>query len=82
MINSPAEGRICRFLGDISYPLYLVHYPLVYLYVAWISNNNGISVAGAWPFALLILAGSIALGYTALKWYDEPVRKWLRKKWA
>lgn len=80
LINSGIERRICKFLGDISYPLYLVHYPLVYFYVAWISNNKGITIAEAWPYALLILIGSIILAYAALKWYDEPVRKWLRKK--
>ena len=25
------SARICKFLGDISYPLYMVHYPLIYL---------------------------------------------------
>lgn len=33
-------------------------------------------------YALLILIGSIILAYAALKWYDEPVRKWLQKKIA
>ncbi|MBE7176146.1 MAG: acyltransferase [Mucilaginibacter polytrichastri] len=74
------ERRICKFLGDISYPLYLVHYPLVYFYVAWISDHNGVTLAQAWPYALLILVGGIALAYATLKWYDEPVRKWLRRK--
>jgi peptidoglycan/LPS O-acetylase OafA/YrhL len=79
-IYSQAERRICKFLGDISYPLYLVHYPIVYFYVAWISNHKGVTIAQAWPYALLILIGSIVLAYASLKWYDEPVRKWLRKK--
>jgi peptidoglycan/LPS O-acetylase OafA/YrhL len=84
--SSSAQGKtahkICRFLGDISYPLYLVHYPLVYFYVAWISNHKGVTIVQAWPYALLILIGSILLAYMALKWYDEPVRKWLRCKWG
>ncbi|MFT4094336.1 MAG: acyltransferase [Niabella sp.] len=79
-VQAHAERRICRFLGDISYPLYLVHYPLVYFYVAWISNHKGVTIVQAWPYALLILTGSIILAYASLKWYDEPVRKWLRKK--
>lgn len=82
MLHSPAEQRLCKFLGDISYPLYLVHYPLVYFYVAWISNNKGVTLVQAWPFALAILLGSIILAYVVLKWYDEPVRHWLRKKWG
>ncbi len=82
MIQSQREHKICKFLGDISYPLYMVHYPLVYFYVAWISDNKGITLSDAWPWALLILTCSIALAYAALKWYDEPVRKWLGKKFG
>jgi peptidoglycan/LPS O-acetylase OafA/YrhL len=82
LMQSQREHRVCKFLGDISYPLYMVHYPIVYFYVAWISNNKGITIAQAWPYALLILMCSIILAYAALKWYDEPVRKWLREKLA
>lgn len=78
--QSTTQGKLCKFLGDISYPLYLVHYPLVYFYVAWISNNQGITIVQAWPYALLILIGSIVLAYISLKWYDEPIRKWLKHK--
>lgn len=82
LIKPQGENSICKFLGEISYPLYLVHYPLVYFYVAWINNNKGTTLEQAWPYALLILLGGIALSYAALKWYDEPVRKWLRAKFA
>jgi peptidoglycan/LPS O-acetylase OafA/YrhL len=82
VMQNQAENRVCKFLGDISYPLYMVHYPLVYFYVAWISNHKGITITQVWPYALLVLTGSILLAYAALKWYDEPVRKWLRKKLA
>jgi len=80
VIHTERESRICKFLGDISYPLYMVHYSLLYFYVAWVSNHKGITISDAWPYALLSLVGSIALAYVSLKWYDEPVRKWLRQK--
>ncbi|OGX91304.1 acyltransferase family protein [Hymenobacter coccineus] len=80
VVQTQAEGRICKFLGQLSYPLYLVHYPLVYFYVAWISNHKGVTLAQAWPYASVILAGGIALAYASLKWYDEPVRRWLQTK--
>ncbi|WP_134088887.1 acyltransferase [Olivibacter sp. XZL3] len=80
VVQTERERKICKFLGDISYPLYLVHYPLVYFYVAWISDHKGVTIVQAWPYTLLILIGSIVLAYAALKSYDEPVRKWLRKK--
>lgn len=80
VIRSSTERKICKFLGDISYPLYLVHYPLVYFYVAWISDNHGTTITQAWPYALAILIGSMILAYISLKWFDEPVRQWMRKK--
>ncbi len=82
VMQTRREHTLCKFLGDISYPLYMVHYPLVYFYVAWISNHKGVTIVQAWPYALLILIGSIILAYAALKWYDEPVRKWLHQKLA
>jgi peptidoglycan/LPS O-acetylase OafA/YrhL len=48
--------------------------------VAWISNHKGVTIVQAWPYAFAILIGAIFLAYITLKWYDEPVRKWLRKK--
>jgi len=80
VLQSQTEGRLCKFLGDISYPLYLVHYPLVYFYVAWISKHKGVTLRQARPYALSILLGGIVLAYACLKWYDEPVRHWLRTK--
>lgn len=80
-VHTKREKSICKFLGDLSYPLYMTHYVLVYFYVAWVSNNEGITLAGALPMALLTFAGSIVLAYISLKWFDEPVRAWLRKKY-
>ena len=68
--------RVCKFLGDISYPLYMVHYPFIYLYYAWVKNEEltfGESLYGA----LAVVIGSIFLAYICLKLYDEPVRKYL-----
>jgi peptidoglycan/LPS O-acetylase OafA/YrhL len=82
VMQTQRENAICKFLGKISYPLYMVHYPLVYFYVAWISNDKGITMVQAWPYALLILIAAVVFAYVALRWYDEPVRKWLGKKLA
>lgn len=79
-ILHPNEDKICKFLGDISYPLYMTHYVLVYFYVAWISNHKGITLVEAWPTALLTFGGAIVLAIISLKLYDEPVRKWLHGK--
>ena len=73
------SARICKLLGDISYPLYMVHYPLIYLYFGWVKKEN-LTFAEAWPEALALVIGSIVLAYISLKLYDEPVRRYLTKR--
>ena len=72
--------RICRFLGDISFPLYAIHYPLMYLFYAWLIKNKIYTFTECWQMAALVYIGSILLAYLCLKCYDEPVRKWLSRK--
>lgn len=72
--------HVCRFLGRISYPLYLVHYPLVYVFFSWIYNYQSMGVAVVAMAAVSVFLLSIALAWGATVLYDEPVRKWLRKR--
>lgn len=71
--------KICKFWGDISYPLYAVHYPLMYILYAWVWDNN-ITRAQGWPQAVTVVIGSILLAYASLHLYDLPIRKWLSKR--
>ena len=65
-------SRVCKFCGDISYPVYVVHYPFMYLFYAWLwGGEEKILFAQAWPYALLVFFGSIALTYLILKVYDH-----------
>ena len=71
--------RICKFLGDISYPLYMVHYPFIYLYYAWVKNNN-LTFQESLLGAAGVVVGSILLAYICLRLYDIPVRKYLTNR--
>lgn len=79
-VYGKTEEKICRFLGNLSYPLYMTHYVLVYFYVAWVSHHKGITLGQAFPYAFLTFSGAIILAFASLKLYDEPVRAWLRRK--
>ena len=70
---------ICKFLGDISYPIYITHYPLIYIYTAWVFDNK-VSLQEALPISLLVFLSSISMAYICLKLYDEPLRRWLNRK--
>jgi peptidoglycan/LPS O-acetylase OafA/YrhL len=71
--------RLSQFLGDISYPLYITHYPLIYVYTAWVTRDHVPAPYGAVMGVLLVIA-SVLIAYACLKFYDEPVREWLKRR--
>jgi peptidoglycan/LPS O-acetylase OafA/YrhL len=77
-INGEFSTRLCEFLGAISYPLYITHYPLIYIYTAWVVRDNIPAASGAGVgVGVLLVSTSVLLAYAYLKLYDEPVRRWL-----
>jgi peptidoglycan/LPS O-acetylase OafA/YrhL len=78
-VENKYASKLCKFLGDISYPVYLVNYPLIYLYTAWISDTKHTIGEAKWVI-LLVFVAIIAVSYVLMKFLDEPIRKWLKKK--
>ena len=72
--------KICKFLGDISYPVYVIHYPLMYLFYVWLIENKLYTLGETWHVAVCVFVLSIVLAYLCLKLYDEPIRKYLAKR--
>lgn len=78
-VTGRRSTAICKFLGDISYPIYITHYPLVYIYTAWVCDT-GAGIKDGLPYMILVFSGAIALAYASLKCYDMPVRRWLTER--
>ncbi len=78
-VKGKYANRVCKFLGDISYPIYITHYPLIYIYTAWVRDNK-VSLQEGWPFGLLVFISAISIAFVCLKFYDVPIRSWLKKK--
>ncbi|NII05504.1 acyltransferase family protein [Luteibacter anthropi] len=74
-----ASLRIASTLGRLSYPIYITHYPLIYLYRAWAHRTQPSAMIGASVGAGLLLA-AIAIAWSLTVFYDEPVRRWLARK--
>lgn len=72
--------KVCKFLGDISYPLYVIHYPFMYLFYAWLIKNQLFTFNQTWQVALGVYVWNILIAYLCLKFYDEPIRKYLAKR--
>ncbi|WP_165190559.1 acyltransferase family protein [Caulobacter soli] len=71
--------RTARFFGDLSYPLYITHYPLIYIYTCWVVDQKVGPAQGALVGAGVLVA-AVAIAYACLKLYDEPARRWLAGK--
>lgn len=73
---------VCKQLGDLSFPLYITHYPFMYLFYAWLMEQPEKNFSATWAVSSLTVAGCIAFAYLCLKLYDEPVRKRLGKRFS
>ena len=72
---------ICKWLGEISYPLYITHYPLMYMQMSWVKDHADAPVWIHIVVNLGVVFLSIVLAWGLLKVYDEPVREWLKEHW-
>jgi peptidoglycan/LPS O-acetylase OafA/YrhL len=72
-----AYKKLCHFLGELSYPLYMVHYPFIWLFMSYVllykPAIDEMTVIMAVGTPLLM-----ALAYIVLKFIDEPLRKYLK----
>jgi peptidoglycan/LPS O-acetylase OafA/YrhL len=71
---------INRFLGEISYPIYITHYPLIYMQMSWVDSHKDAPLGQHIFVAVSLFILSIFVAYGSLKLYDLPVREWLRRK--
>lgn len=60
-------------LGELSYPIYAVHFPLLLLTAGL--QHVKFPTTNAYVFGAVALAAATAAAWIALKAYDEPVRK-------
>ena len=74
------SAKWCETLGNSSYPLYITHFPLMYMQMAWVSSHKDSPVWHHVVLNLGILLVAIGIAWAFLKLYDEPVRAWLKKK--
>lgn len=74
--------KAVSFLGRLSYPLYIVHYPLVYLYISWLGRDGHPYEGYSQPWfpALITIVASVFIATLCLLFYDEPLRKKLTKR--
>jgi len=77
--GGPVTQRLCRLAGRISYPLYITHYPFVYLYMNWIATG-GAATATTIAVAVGLYGFTIVFALMAYRWWDLPIRSALQRR--
>ena len=73
--------RLCKFCGRLSYPLYITHIPFVYVLAGYSSTRHPtLGVKLTWLF--LTIPFVIIVAWMILKYFDEPVRARLTRRYG
>lgn len=78
-ISDRISQHLCEFIGRLSYPIYIIHYPAMYLLYSWVWSN-GISITDALPVCAIMLPALILAAWLALRYYDQPLRSLLSRR--
>ncbi|MCX6214025.1 acyltransferase [Spirosoma sp.] len=73
---SPKLKKLCVFLGNLSYPLYMTHYWAMWIFGSYLARHKPDTL----NLSLIIITGVIflaAFAYLIQLVYDEPVRRYL-----
>ncbi len=80
MVDGEKYEGLCKFLGDISYPLYVTHYPIIYVQMSWAASHPDAPTSQHIFMACCYFVMTIGLAYASMKLYDLPIRQWLTNK--
>lgn len=72
-------SKICKLSGDISYPLYMVHYPFLWLFLSYLEKEKPAmsQLEIMIPIGVALLIG---FAYLVMVWIDIPLREYLKRK--
>lgn len=75
----PVMHKACVFSGKISYPLYMTHYAVLWMFGNYYTTHKPDTT----QLTYIIIGGTILLvgfAYVVMRWYDIPVRRYLSER--
>ncbi|MVM34114.1 acyltransferase family protein [Spirosoma sp. HMF4905] len=73
-----AMAKICRFSGEISYPLYMVHYPFIWLVLSYMEVKKP-PIGQLTMITLMGVFLLICFAYVVMRFLDIPIRNYLKR---
>ncbi|NCD69670.1 acyltransferase family protein [Mucilaginibacter agri] len=71
--------KLCNFSGNISYPLYMTHYAVIWMWMNYYVSHKPSTT----QFTSIVIVGMILLtgfAYLVMVFYDTPVRRYLNNR--
>jgi peptidoglycan/LPS O-acetylase OafA/YrhL len=78
-LQRPVANRPIRWLADISYAVYLIHFAVIWFALLELSLPQAGTVWSAVAWMLLVLPVSIGYAYLSARFLERPVRRWARR---
>lgn len=71
--------KINQISGNISYPLYMIHYPFVWVFLTYVATIKPSATHLQWLIPVCIIS-LILLAYLVFRFLDLPVRRYLTNR--
>ncbi|TWV94014.1 acyltransferase family protein [Chitinophaga pinensis] len=78
-VSNKAVHKVCDFAGKISYPLYMTHYMVIWIFANYYNQYKPGPSQLAWVVGTGVVA-LVGFAYLAMVCYDIPVRKYLTER--
>lgn len=73
----PGMMGLCKASGRISYPIYITHFPFLYIWMNYVANEKP-SPARMATIGVALVPFLVLVAWAAYRFWDEPIRSRLR----
>jgi peptidoglycan/LPS O-acetylase OafA/YrhL len=80
-VVTPRVERLCKFSGDLSYPLYMTHYSVIWIWGDYAAKNH-LASTRLWTEIGLGTCVMVGFAWAVYKLYDEPLRRALTARFG
>jgi acetyltransferase len=78
-LQRPATAPPMRWVGDVSYGIYLIHFAVIWVVLNEFSLPGGGGVASVLAWSAIVYPTSIAYAYLSARFLERPIRRWAHR---
>jgi peptidoglycan/LPS O-acetylase OafA/YrhL len=75
----PCSAPVVRWVGDISYAIYLIHFAIIWFALHEFSLPNDGTITAVLVWCAVVYPASISYAYLSARFLEWPVRRWAHR---